>query len=109
MRNMSKEFAAIKLKRFRVFSRTCNSILAVKWKYKKDIYLLSTKHNKIEMIKIDKKKWKNNNPNKTVTKPKVVLDYNDSTGGIYLQDIVTYLLFQWWENMLKVIKKYFSI
>ena len=46
---MPKELAAIELKRLQVLSID-NGILAAKWKHKKDMCLLSTKRNKIEMI-----------------------------------------------------------
>lgn len=109
MRNMPKEFATLILRRFQVLSRTCNGILAAKWKDKKDIYLLSIKHNNIEMIKMGKKKWKNNNnPNKTVTKPEVVLDNNDGMGEVDLQNSYS-SSFLMMRKYAKGYKKYFFI
>lgn len=75
---MPKELATIKLKKSEAISRSCKGILVAKWKDKKDIYLLSTKHKKIEMLEVEKKRWKNNI---TVTKPNIVLEYNDGMGG----------------------------
>lgn len=83
-KNMPKELAAAKLKQSDVILRSCNGILVAKWKDKKDIYLMSTKHKKIEMIEVEKKRWKNNNS--PVTKPNVVLEYNDGMDGVDLQD-----------------------
>ncbi|CAK9832752.1 PiggyBac transposable element-derived protein 4 [Anthophora retusa] len=82
-KNMPKDLATIKLKRTEAISRSCNGILAAKWKDKKDIYLLSIKHKKIEMIEVEKKRWKNNN---TITKPNIVLEYNNGMSGVDLQD-----------------------
>lgn len=59
-------------------SRLCNGILAAKW-----TYLQSTKNLTIEMTQVEKR-WKNNNS--PVTKPNIVLEYNDSIGGMDLQD-----------------------
>lgn len=55
---MPKELAAAKLKRSDVISRLCNGTLIAKWKDKKDIYLMFTKHTKIEMMKVEKKRRK---------------------------------------------------
>nr|XP_031847540.1 piggyBac transposable element-derived protein 4-like [Nomia melanderi] len=73
-KNMPKDLATIKLKRSEAISRSCKCILAAKWKDKKAIYLLSKKHKKIEMMEVEKKRWKTNN---IVTKPNIVLEYND--------------------------------
>lgn len=50
----------------------------------KDIYVMSAKHSKVEMIEMEKKRWTNNN--NPVTKPNIVLEYNDGMGGVDLQD-----------------------
>nr|XP_003706754.1 PREDICTED: piggyBac transposable element-derived protein 4-like [Megachile rotundata] len=83
-KNMPKELAAEKLKRSDVISRSSNGILVARWKDKKDIYVMSTKHSKVEMKEVEKKRWKNNND--PVTKPNIVLEYNNGMGGVDLQD-----------------------
>nr|XP_033335544.1 piggyBac transposable element-derived protein 4-like [Megalopta genalis] len=98
-KNMPKELAAAKLKRSDVISRSCNGILVAKWKDKKDIYVMSTKHTKIEMVEVEKKRWKNNNS--LTTKPNIVLEYNEGMGGVDLQD--SYL------SSFKLMRKYFRI
>ncbi|MCP6606332.1 transposase, partial [Klebsiella pneumoniae] len=49
--------------------------------------LLSSKHSKAEMITTKKKKIRNyNDQNGNITKPNIVLDYDDGMGGVDLQD-----------------------
>lgn len=101
-KNMPKDLATIKLKKSEAISRSCKGILAAKWKDKKDIYLLSTKHKKIEMMEVEKKRSKYNI---TVIKPNVVLEYNDGMGGVDRQD--SYL--SSFSLMRKYIKSYKKI
>ncbi|XP_017765490.1 PREDICTED: piggyBac transposable element-derived protein 4-like, partial [Eufriesea mexicana] len=77
-KNMPKELATIKLKKSEAISRSCIGILAAKCKVKKGTYLLATKHKKIEMMEVEKKRRKNNI---TVTKLSIVLEYNDGMDG----------------------------
>lgn len=51
---MPKQLATAKLKRSNVISRSCNGILVAKWKDKRDIYVMSTKHTKIERVEVEK-------------------------------------------------------
>ncbi|OAD57925.1 RNA-directed DNA polymerase from mobile element jockey, partial [Eufriesea mexicana] len=100
--NMPKELATIKLKKSEAISRSLSRILPAKWKVKNDIYLLSTKHEKIEVMEVEKKRRKNNI---TVTKLNIVLEYNDGMGGVdhranYLS---SFLLMR---KYIKVIEKY---
>lgn len=68
-----------KLKRGEVISmRSFSNILVLKWKDKRDLYILSTKHNS-EMISID-------HHCKYIKKPKVVIDYNLDKSPIDLSD-----------------------
>lgn len=100
--NMPKELATIKLRKSEAISRSCKGILAVKWKDKKDIYLLSSKHKKMKMINVEKKRWKSNI---TVTKPNIVLEYNNGMGGVDHQD--SHL--SYFSLMRKYIKSYKKI
>lgn len=43
-----------------------------------------TKYKKIEMIEVEKKRWKNNNS--YAIKPNIILQYNDDMDGVDLQD-----------------------
>lgn len=68
-----------KLKRGEVFSmRSSTNVLVLKWKDKRDLYMLSTKHNS-EMISVD-------HHGKYIEKPKVVVDYNLGKSPIDLSD-----------------------
>ncbi|XP_066958491.1 piggyBac transposable element-derived protein 4-like [Macrobrachium rosenbergii] len=49
-------------------------VTAIKWKDKKDVVLLSTVHN-TEMVETEKR-------GKLVKKPKLVMDYNNTMGGV---------------------------
>ena len=63
---------------------SAQNIMALIWKDKKDVKMLSTMHNS-EIIKTDKKD-KNGNP---IFKPKCVLDYNKGMGGVDRSDQVS--------------------
>lgn len=68
-----------KLKRGEVISmRSSSNVLVLKWKDKRDLYMLSTKHDS-EMISID-------HHGKCIEKPKVVIDYNLGKSPIDLSD-----------------------
>ncbi|KAL4134748.1 hypothetical protein QTP88_006465 [Uroleucon formosanum] len=74
-----KDVTQKKLKRGEVISmRSFSNILVLKLKNKRDLYILSTKHNS-EMISIDHR-------GKYIEKPKVVIDYNLGKSPIDLSD-----------------------
>lgn len=54
--NMPKDLATKNHKRSQAISGSYKRILVAKWKNMKDIYLLYTKHKKIEMMKVEKKR-----------------------------------------------------
>ncbi|XP_047365373.1 piggyBac transposable element-derived protein 4-like [Vespa velutina] len=49
-KNMSRDFVKAKLKKGEYIIRSCNGILALRWKDKRDVYIISTKHESAEMI-----------------------------------------------------------
>lgn len=55
-----------------------DGITVMKWKDKRDVYMLSTKHSN-KLSKIVKK-------GKEITEPKMILDYNNSKGSVDLSD-----------------------
>jgi len=74
-----KDVTEKKLKRGEVISmRSSSNVLVLKWKDKRDLYMLSTKHDS-EMISID-------HHGKCIEKPKVVIDYNLGKSPIDLSD-----------------------
>ena len=58
---------------------------------KSDIYVWSMKQNKIEMMEMEKKRWKNNI---TDTKPNIVLECNDSMGGVVTRIALFFLIYE---------------
>ena len=60
--------------------RSSNNLLVMRWKDKRDVYILSTKHENAEMVEYtDKQKNK-------IMKPKCILKYNKGMDGIHQQD-----------------------
>jgi len=72
-----------KLNRGERICRHCESMLAVKWMDKSEVYILSTIHDSrmIATNKID------HNTGRQIIKPACVQNYNDNIGAIYLVDM----------------------
>lgn len=70
-----------KMKKGDIDFRTKNGMLAMVWKDKKEVKMLSTVHTP-EMVDTGKKD-RNNEP---IMKPKIVLDYNNGMGGVDRSD-----------------------
>lgn len=81
-KNMPGDFVKAKLKKGNCTIRSCNGILALKWKYKRDVHILSTKHESAEMIA------QNESHLSPIFKPKCIIDYNMEMIGIDRQDQV---------------------
>jgi len=73
---MPKNIQTKVLKKGECLWRSCNNLLALRWKDKRDVYMISTKHKSVEMVEYIDKQFK-----KTM-KPKCILEYNKGTGGI---------------------------
>ncbi|CAK9810867.1 PiggyBac transposable element-derived protein 4 [Anthophora quadrimaculata] len=54
-KNMSKDLATKKLKPGEHLYRTCNGLLALRWKDKRDVYMLTTKHASVELTEVKDK------------------------------------------------------
>jgi hypothetical protein len=66
--------------------------LAIKWKDNKDVHLLSSKHERVNITATEKLRQKRGQESQEdIRKPKPVLDYQDETKGVDLQDQVTAL------------------
>lgn len=76
-KHMPKDLCNVKLKRGEYAIRSCNRILAIKWKDKRDVYIMSTKHETVEMTI----QGSNRPP-----KPNCITVYNKGMNGIDLQD-----------------------
>ncbi|XP_015437848.1 PREDICTED: piggyBac transposable element-derived protein 4-like [Dufourea novaeangliae] len=79
-KNMPKDLSTSKLKPGEHLCRTCNGILAVRWKDKRDVYVLTKKHASVEMTEATDKR------DRTKFKPNCVIDYNKGMGAIDLND-----------------------
>ncbi|XP_043494109.1 piggyBac transposable element-derived protein 4-like [Polistes fuscatus] len=79
-KNMPKDFLKKKLKIGEYEMRSCNGLLAIKWKDKRDVFILSTKHTTVEMTEQIKKQ---HNP---TWKPKCIIEYNKGMVGVDRQD-----------------------
>ncbi|XP_046997952.1 piggyBac transposable element-derived protein 4-like [Schistocerca americana] len=79
-KNMPTESLKAKLKKTEYTVRSCNGILALKWKDKRDVYMFSTKHSTAEMIATDTPLCY------ALWKPKCVIEYNRGMIGIDRQD-----------------------
>ena len=62
-----------------------NSLLALRWKDKKDVYMLRTKHWNIDLVETGKRKKKDDDFDKII-KPSCVIEYNTGMGGVDNQD-----------------------
>ncbi|XP_023288038.1 piggyBac transposable element-derived protein 4-like [Orussus abietinus] len=79
-KNMPKDLAPKKLKPGEYLYRACNGLLAVRWKDKRDVYMLTTKHASVELIEV------RDRHDRTKLKPNCVIEYNNGMGGIDLND-----------------------
>lgn len=83
-RNMPEVFKSTKLKeKGSAIARTCNEILAVKWKDRKEVHVLSTLHSDIDMVTVVRQRR-----NTEVEKPKCIVDYNKGMLAVDRQDQV---------------------
>ncbi|CAD1472353.1 unnamed protein product [Heterotrigona itama] len=78
--SMPRDFVKAKLKKGECRMRSCNGILALKWKDKRDVHIISTKHETAEMTEQNKSQFNH------TCKPKCVIDYNKGMIGIERQD-----------------------
>ena len=80
--DMPKDLRTLKLKKGEVISRSCDKgLLALVWRDKKDVRMLSTAHT-AEMVDSGKRNRKGD----AVIKPKCVIDYNRGMKGVDLAD-----------------------
>lgn len=69
-KNMPKDFVKIKLQKGECKMRSCNRIVTLKWKDKRDVHIIFTKHETAEMTEQRESQF---NP---TLKPKCVSNYN---------------------------------
>ena len=81
-RKISKEVVQKKLQRGEIFAKENeNGITLMKWKDKRDVLLLSTKHS-VETTIVRKKGY-------DIVKPKLVIDYNEAKSSVDISDQMT--------------------
>lgn len=82
-KNLPKEVVNAKLKRGQHIAReSTDGITVLKWKDKRDVLVLSTKHT-------DRFQNITNKRGQVVSKPKIILDYNKAKGAVDLSDQIT--------------------
>ncbi|XP_017795072.1 PREDICTED: piggyBac transposable element-derived protein 4-like [Habropoda laboriosa] len=79
-KNMPQDLQKHILKKGEFMWRSCNNLIALRWKDKRDVYMLSTKHKTIEMVEESNKQLQK------VMKPKCIVEYNKGMGGVDRQD-----------------------
>jgi hypothetical protein len=79
-KNMPIDFLKYKLKKGECITRSCNGILALKWKDKRDVHFLSTKHESAEMV-VEEDSF-----TESYLKSKCIIDYNMGMLGVDRQD-----------------------
>ena len=99
-KNMPKDLATKKLKPEECVYKTCNGLLAIRWKDKRDVYMLTTKHALVEFTEVTDRQAR------TKWKPNCVIEYNNGMGGIDLND-QTLACFPIMRKYLKGYKKLF--
>lgn len=78
-KHLPKDVVNAKLKRGQfVAKESSEGITVMKWKDKRDVLLLSTKHS-VQFQNVRKR-------NKVISKPKIVIDYNGAKGAVDLSD-----------------------
>ncbi|KAL6438799.1 hypothetical protein ACFW04_003704 [Cataglyphis niger] len=85
-KNMPKVLASYKLKKGEVRTMSCKGILSLRWHDKKDVYVISTKHSRAEMVDTGKIRRKKGGEEEAVLKPTCVVEYNRGMGGVDQQD-----------------------
>jgi hypothetical protein len=77
-KRLPDDFARLKIPQGDSVMWRKNKLLALKWKDKKDVYLLSSFYDKLKLNKSEE--------TKEINKQKQVIDYNDTMGGVDLSD-----------------------
>lgn len=78
-RQLPKHVVTAKLKKGQfAAAESTNGITMMKWKDKRDVYVLSTKHS-VRFYHVNKR-------GNVVSKPKIVVDYNRDKGAVELAD-----------------------
>ena len=95
-KNMPKDIQKRILKKGECVWKRCNNLLALRWTNKRDVYMISTKHESVEMVEQSDKELQK------VMKPKCILAYNKGMGAVDHQD----QMLSCFPIMRKVIKGY---
>lgn len=79
-KNMPQDMQKHILKKGEFVWRCCNNLIALRWKDKRDVYMLSTKHKTVEMVEQSNKQLQK------IMKPKCIIEYNTGMGAVDHQD-----------------------
>ncbi|XP_043501587.1 piggyBac transposable element-derived protein 4-like [Polistes fuscatus] len=75
-KNMPKVFSSMKLKKGKVKTLSTHGLLTLKWRDKKDVHILSTKHSSANLINTSKRRKNEGGDCENIIKPASVLEYN---------------------------------
>lgn len=81
-KGMPRDLKSVQLKKGEAVSFATKNILAIKWKDKKDVIILTTMH-KLEFAETEKV---NRHTGEKIVKPSAIIDYNKYMGGIDVGD-----------------------
>ena len=91
-KNMPPSITSTKLKTGEHEIWSSNNILCLRWRDKKDVYFLSSKHERADMTATGKlKRKRGQQPREEINKPRPCLEYQNGMKGVDLQDQVTAL------------------
>ncbi|XP_015598511.1 piggyBac transposable element-derived protein 4-like [Cephus cinctus] len=85
-KNMLHKLTSYKLKKGDVTTLSCSGILCLRWRDRKDVYIMSSKHSKAEMVATGKIRRKKGGEQEDVVKPSCVIEYNRGMGGVDRHD-----------------------
>lgn len=85
-KHMPKQLASFKLKKGEYRMLSCRGLLALKWKDRKDVYMLSTKHANVGMVDTGKRRKLKDGNFENIIKPSCIVDYNKGMGGVDKHD-----------------------
>ena len=91
---MPKKLESYKLKKGEARTVFCRGILSLCWHDKKDVFIMSTKHSKVEMVDAGKINRKKGGERKPVLKQICVMVYNCGMGVVDRQDLHVSLSFE---------------
>lgn len=85
-KNIPVDLKTQKLKKGELTFRSTQNMLCLKWKDRKDVAMLSTIHEQPDFVEVVSQRERSKPNPKSILKPNVVVDYNQSMCGVDKQD-----------------------